>query len=282
VVFLRVFNELLGDYVEVPESPRRVVSLAEDLTEILFMLGAGDVVVGVSSYCNRPSEASTRVRVGTYYKVSYSRLEMLKPDLILTTSAAQRQVNQELHSRGYPVFPVQLPTSVAGIVENVKRVGLLVNRYPAAVELEKKLLTALSSVISSALRRDASVYVEIDLGSPITVGQASYVNDMLSLLGLRNIYLSRRESYFEPDAEYVRRQDPDLIIYDPKPGDMEGYGRFMKALASRGWDGLKAVREGRVIVTEGDVIAHYGPSLILDTMPSLLNQVKRLLQSSYP
>jgi len=273
---LRVFNELLGDYVEVPEFPSRVVSLAEDLTEILFMIGAGDVVVGVSSYCNRPAEASTRPRVGTYYRVSYSRLEQLKPDLILTTSAAQRRVNQELHNKGYPVFPIQLPTSVAGIIENVKRVGLLVNRCDAAAELEKKLIKVLNSVMSSALHNAASVYVEIDLGSPITVGQASYVNDMLSLMGLRNIYSTRRESYFEPDMEYVKRMDPDLIIYDPKPGDAGGYRRFAKLIEVRGWNNLRAVKENRIIITEGDVVAHYGPSLVLETMPNLLVQIKQM------
>lgn len=274
---MRVFNELLGDYVEIPEFPRRVVSLAEDLTEILFMIGAGDVVVGVSSYCNRPAEASTRPRVGTYYKVSYSRLEQLKPDLILTTSAAQRRVNQELHNRGYPVFPIQLPTSVAGIIENVKRVGLLVNRCDAADELEKKLIKVLSNVISSALHDAVSVYVEIDLGSPITIGQASYVNDMLNLMGLRNIYSTIRESYFEPDMEYVKRMDPDFIIYDPKPGDAEGCRRFARLIDARGWNNLRAVKENKVIITEGDVVAHYGPSLILETMPSLLTQIKQLM-----
>ena len=271
---MRVFNEVLGAEVEVPDKPCRVVSLAEDLTEILFMLGAGDRVVGVSSYCSRPPEARSRPRVGTYYKVSYSRLEQFRPDLILTTSAAQRRLALEMHSRGYPVFPIPLPTSVAGVVENVRRVGVVMNKICEANALERRLLQTLSQVVSSRPSSESTVYVEIDLGSPITVGQASYVDDMLGMLGLRNIYSHRREAYFEPDFEYVAGQDPDFIIYDPKPGEVGAWSRFSKLVGNRGWGVLRAVREGRTIVTAGDVIAHYGPSLILETMPWLLSTVK--------
>ena len=274
---MRLFNELLGAEVEVPENPRRIVSLAEDITEVLFMLGAGDRVVGVSSYCNRPPEAASRTRVGTYFRVSYARLEELRPDVILTTSAAQRVVNMELYKRGYPVFPIQLPVSVAGIVENVRRVGLVINSQEEAGKLEAKLITKLNEVISNSIRDGVSVYVEIDLGSPITVGQASFVHDMLSLLGLHNIYSSDRRAYFEPDMDYVRRKDPDVIIYDPKPGERNAAPRFAKMVRDRGWEAVEAVRKNRVIITEGDVIAHYGPSLILETMPRLLADIRRMV-----
>ena len=272
---MRVFNELLGEEVEVPDRPCRIVSLAEDITETLFMIGAGDRVVGVSSYCFRPGEACSRVRVGTYYRVSYSRLEELRPDLILTTSAAQRRVNLELYERGYPVFPIQLPMSVVGVVENVKRVGVLVGEVDNSLVLAERLVGKLAEISRSKLGDGLSAYVEIDLGSPITVGQASYVHDMLHILGLRNVYGYDRRAYFEPEFDKVVELDPDVIIYDPKPHDEKAKERFYEKIRERGWDGVKAVKTNRVIITEGDEIAHYGPSLILEIMPRLLSMLKR-------
>ena len=274
---MRVFNELLGEEVEVPDRPCRIVSLAEDITETLFMIGAGDRVVGVSSYCYRPSEAYSRTRVGTYYRVSYSRLEKLKPDLILTTSAAQRRVNLELYERGYPVFPIQLPVSVAGVVENVRRVGVLVDETENSLMLAEKLVFKLAELGKSRLTNNPRAYVEIDLGSPITVGQASYVHDMLHILGLRNIYGDVKRAYLEPDFRKVVEYDPDIIIYDPKPHEQKAYQKFYKLVSSRGWDSMRAVKLNRIVITRGDDVAHYGPSLILEIMPLLLSKIKELL-----
>ncbi len=270
---MRVYNELLGAEVDVPEEPRRIVSLAEDLTETLFMVGVGDRVVGVSAYCHKPAEACERVRVGTYLRVSYARLEQLRPDLILTTSAAQRRVNLELLKRGYPVYPLPLPLSLAGIVENVRRVGVLVNAVEKAVELEQRLLAMLARYYINKQKRRLRVYVEIDLGSPITVGAATYVDDFVRALGLENIFGDRIIGYFEPVMDEVKRLNPEVIIYDPKPNDSGARLRFMKLVNDRGWSGVDAVRQNRIIVTEGDVIAHYGPSLILDTLPAMSGQL---------
>jgi len=277
---MRLYNELLAAEVDIPETPQRIVSLAEDLTEILFMLGVGSRVAGVSLYCNRPPEASQKARVGSYLIVSYSKLEQLNPDLILTTSAAQRRVNVELHDKGYPVYPIPLPITVAGIIENVKRVGLLVGAVDVSSRVEKKLITNLTRIIHNSPRKRMRTYVEIDLGSPITVGAASYVDDALRLMGAENVFADRRESYFEPDMREVLTLQPEVIIFDPKPNDREAPVRFNRALAQRGWEKLPAVLKKRIIITQGDEVAHYGPSFITEIMPRLQERLQRMCEEN--
>ncbi|PCN50942.1 ABC transporter substrate-binding protein, partial [Candidatus Geothermarchaeota archaeon ex4572_27] len=77
---MRVFSEVLGEFVEVPEGRIRVVSLAPSVTETLFYIGAGDMLAGVSSFCRKPPEAAKLPRVGGYLGVNYRLLHELAPD----------------------------------------------------------------------------------------------------------------------------------------------------------------------------------------------------------
>ena len=101
---MKVFSEVLGEFVEVPEGDVRVVSLAPSVTDTIFYIGAGDVLVGVSAFCRRPREAQSLPRVGGYLNVDYEALESLKPDVIFTTTGVQRRLSYELRERGFNVY----------------------------------------------------------------------------------------------------------------------------------------------------------------------------------
>ena len=263
---MRVFNEILGVEVKLPETPSRIVSLAENLTETLFLLGLGDRVVGVSVYCRRPREASLKPRVGGYLEASIRRLRGLRPDLILTTSGAQRRLAHQLHREGFPVYPTPLPLSLHGILENVIEVG----EVTGAVEEARRLVRALNQIIFSISRDSSSpkgrVYVELDVGEPVTIGSSSYLSHAFSVLGAENIFDGIRRPYFTPDFEKVELSNPEHIFYDPKPSEENPRRRFEKLVKERGWSNLKAVKSGRIHITRGDILAHYGPSFISETL----------------
>lgn len=259
---LRVYSEVLSCYVEIPEHPSRIVSLTPSITETLFLLGVGDRIVGVSRFCFKPEEALSKVKVGDYVKVDYRILKSLKPDLILCSTGVQLELVRELYSRGYPVYPIPLPTTVHDIISLVVSVGRLVGRDVEAYELASKLNLKLSSL---KFRKRVRGYYEVDLGGPITVGKFSYITNSLYLLGVDHVYSNVSKTYFEPDYEFLSRiQSLEVVIYECAPGRLRGKSEVLSLMESRGLERLKAIVEGRVLVLEPNTLTHYGPSHIVE------------------
>lgn len=263
----KVFNEALGAEVPVPESPQRIVSFSPAATETLFQLGLGGLIVGVSAFCARPAEARMKRRLGSYNTVRDELLDELKPDLILTVTGYQRDFAARL-SKKYPAYPLELPVSVAGIVDFVVKVGLVAGAPDSGRELQGKLLRILGKLGRTS---KLNAYVEIDLGGPVTFGSYSYITDAFRLLGCSHLYQGERAEWLKPDPAGVTDRDPDLVVYEPKMFSTFDRGDIGALLHSRGWEGLRAARLGNVFVTPGplDFLAHHGPSFITDALPWL-------------
>lgn len=262
-----MFNEVLGAEVPVPETPRRIVSFSPAATETLFMLGLGEKVVGVSAFCARPPEAKAKRHLGSYNTVRDEVLESLRPDLILTVTGYQREFAVRLSKR-FPVYPLELPVSVAGIVDFVIKVGLVAGDSDRGRELGDRLIRRVGGLKGTA---GLSGYVEVDLGGPVTFGSYSYITDAFRLLGCSQVYEERRSEWLPPDLDEVRAADPDLVVYEPKMFKSFSEDDLERLVRSRGWSGLRAVRLGNLFRTPGplDFLAHHGPSFITEALPWL-------------
>jgi ABC-type Fe3+-hydroxamate transport system substrate-binding protein len=264
---MRYFSEFIGRYIEVPDRPKRIVSLAPNVTDTLFRLGLGDRVVGVSLYCNRPRNLNLP-RVGSYLKVLWDRLEALDPDLVFLTTGAQRKVAEEVLSRGIAAGIVPVPSSTFGILDNVRKVGILTDSLDRAEALNRELLISILSLMEEPL--SLRVYYEVDLGGPITAGGPSYITDALHLVGLRNVYAFRKEPYFQPDDGETKGLNFDLILYEPKPERKYDEGKIRDTL-------IRRLGNRGVVILEGDFLAHYGPSLFDEILPELKRRVREAL-----
>ena len=272
---VRVYSLALGRELEVPERPERIVSLSPAVTETLFRIGAGERVVGVSVFCSKPPEACERPRVGSYYKVDYKRLEPLEPDLILTTTGAQLGVVRELEEKGYRVYPVPLPTSLYGVLDNIITIGIVVGEIAGARSLAGELASRLPGLRGRL--QGIRVYYEIDLGGPVSAGAHSYIVDALEFLGAETVFSKDRVPWvINPDPGRVLEFDPDVIVYEKKPYSKDTPETVRRKLEERGLGSLRALREGRIVVLPPDSLAHYGPSLV-DALEALAGKVEKLL-----
>ena len=272
---VKLFSEILGKEVEVPEKPSRIVSLAPAITETLYMLGAEDRVVGVSFFCDKPPEVSKKPRVGAYLNVNYSLLQKLNPDLILVTTGAQRDRIAELETKGYTVYPIPLPVSIYGIIDNVIVTGILIGELQKARELAFSLVKQVLD-LKDALT-GVKLYYEIDLGGPVSVGAHSYIGDALDLLGASHPFSEARVPYIvNPDNSAIAKFDPDVIVYEQKLGENATPNKVRRRFAERGLNNLRAVKEGRIAILDYDSLAHYGPSFF-SALKDLINKVKEAL-----
>jgi iron complex transport system substrate-binding protein len=263
----KLFNEVLGVEVQIPEPPSRIVSFSPAATETLFQLGLGENVVGVSAFCTRPAEAKSKRKLGSYNTVREEVLDELRPDLILTVTGYQREFAVRL-SKKYPAYPLELPVTVAGIVDFVVKVGLVAGVVDRGRELAGSLLRSVANLGTVEPLRS---YVEIDLGGPVSFGRYSYITDAFRLLGSNHVYEEVPSEWLKPDLKEVEDRDPDAIFYEPKMFSGFQEGDIGALLKSRGWQHLRAVESGNVFVTPGplDFLAHHGPSFITEVLPWL-------------
>jgi iron complex transport system substrate-binding protein len=270
---VKAFSEILGEEVEVPERPGRIVSFSPAITEALFLLGFGDQVVGVSAFCARPPEAAKKRKVGSYSTVDPQLLLELRPDLILTVTGYQREFAVALSKR-FPVYPLELPVSVAGIIDGVAKLGLVIGAPERGRELASKLLRRLSGI--TQVRAKLRTYVEIDLGGPVSFGAYSYITDALHLLGASNIYGDLRSEWLTPPLGDIPRENPDVFFYEAKMFSRFVPQKLEELIDRRGWREIGFARKGNYFLTPGplDFLAHHGPSFVTEAIPWLQERLE--------
>ncbi len=272
---VRLYSEVLGEEVEAPDEPSRIVSLSPAITEILYRLGLEDKVVGVSFYCHKPPRAKDKPKVGSYYKVLYDKLEELKPDLILTTTGAQRKVLEEIRSRGFTLYPIPLPVTVYGLLDEIRIVGIVTGRIDESRRLARDSMKLLYKLQDSL--RGVKLYYEIFLGGPVSAGAHSYIDDLLRHMGAVTPFSHKRQTWvINPSPEEVLEFDPDVILYEKAPYTNLTLEKVLEDFKSRGLGGLRALRDGRIVLLEPDTLAHYGPSIFQDAQ-EIAKTVRRTL-----
>ncbi|MET1129131.1 MAG: ABC transporter substrate-binding protein [Thermoproteota archaeon] len=258
--FVEVYSEVLGTRVRIPEEPRRIVSLSPALTEALFMLGLSDRVVGVSYFCNKPAEAKLRERVGSYFNVDWNKLKMLEPDLILLTTGAQRRILRELVDAGFTVYPIPLPVTIYGLLDQVLQVGAVTGKIDRARKLAETLFERLLKLRGAV--QGIKVFYEINLGGPVTFGAYSYITDAFRFIGASTPFDGLRTTWIARiDYSAVARFDPDVIVYETAYGEKASVDDLARRYMERGLQ-MRAIMEKKIIVLPPDTLAHYGPSFI--------------------
>ena len=243
---------------DLPDKPKRIVSMNPSATEFLFLVGAGDLVVGVDSWSYRPREALKKPRVGSFTTLNTDALKALKPDLAILYYPVQRGL---VDAMGVPVVAVPTPTSIDGAVAVFRALGRLVD-----VDEEADRIAGIYRDLFREPHADVDgVLAAFWLGGIDVAGKMSFTADALEAVGaryvdLKGIFVFRKDE--EEALPLLDSVDPALVVYESK----------VKAPDQReaGWirrGKCRACREGAVVVTPNDTLAHYGPSLPLDMGP---------------
>lgn len=245
--------------MEIPNEPRRIVSLSPAITEILFELGLGDRITGVTVYCHRPPEARLKPKVATYVGVLLEKLKEVNPDLILMTTGVQRSVISIVKNIA-PTYPIPIPVTIYGVLDFIKKVALVTNTPEKGEELALRLMLNLTELTNAC--PPLRTYVELEFEKPYTVGAHTYIDSLLKVIGLRNVYGNEPKAYFTPGNTQI---DADLVIYDPKPFRNRSSEAVVSELKARG------IRAKHYLITDGDELAHHGPYLIKVTARKIIN-----------
>ena len=265
------FKDALGREVNVPEAPRRIVALAPSLTEIIYYLGLGDRVVGVTNHCNYPPEAALKPRVGSYVNLNVERIVSLAPDLVIgTVDGNEKIVVDLLDQAGVPVYLVN-PRNVREAVETIAVLGKVCGLERKGRSVARALSARVDHVVDqTAARRRPLVFLQIHLHPIMSVNTRTIHHDLIHLAGGRNMTAEEPITYPRISLEEIIRRQPEIILIS----SMERGGRFEKARAEwLTWTSIPAVTSGRVHLIDSDLIDRPSPRVVdgLEIMARLIH-----------
>lgn len=268
-------RDAVGRAVEVPAAPRRIVSLAPNITEMLYALGLGERVAGVTQYCDWPPEVAAKPKVGGVINPSLEAIVALAPDLVVATADLNRAADVErLAGLGLAVYTIDT-RSIAEVFSSLRALGELAGAAGRAQELVAGLERRRDALVARvAGRPPVSVFVAIDRAPLISAGAGTFVGEMLTRAGGRNIAGASPIKYPVFSLERLVAEDPEVVIDAADPGPVAADALRASWLALPGAAGLRALRTGRLIsVGQGDF---FRPG------PRIMDSLERLAEILHP
>lgn len=266
-----VYIDEAGRRVDIPSSPRRIVSLAPSITEVLFALGLDREVVGVTRLSTYPEGARSKPRVGTFINISLERVVALNPDLVIgIADGNRRETVRQLEGVEIPVYVVD-PGSLSEIFRMIVNIGRVTGREEAATALVDGLRERVRRVASSlqGLERPR-VFLQIGINPVVTVGRGTLHNELIHRAGGVNIYGEARERYPRCGIEDIIARRPDIIIVS----SMKREGDFPAVRDGwRRWKAIPAVGGDRIHVIDTDLIDLPSPRIVdgLERMAGIIH-----------
>ncbi len=256
---LKMTDEV-GREVLFPYPPKRIVSLAPNITEILFSLGLDEEIVGVSIHCNFPEKAKTKVRVGSYISLDFEKITSLKPDLIIATGAGNtRDMIDRLEKLGFPAFVI-FPKNFDDVLKNIDHLGQVAGREKEAMKIIQTMRQRRQRITDriQGLPRPR-VFLQIGEAPLVTVGKGSFGDDLIHLAGGENIAGKEKERYPRWGMEEILKRSPEVILISSM-NPRRDYQRVLREWSH--WKMIPAVRDGRVHLIDSDLIDRPSPRMI--------------------
>ena len=244
-----------GRNVMLPARVERVITLAPNLTEIVFAIGAGDRLVGNTTYCNYPAEAKNVAKVGDTLHPSLERIIALRPQVVLISTASQLEVfTQQLQNQNIAVF-VTDPHNLDGVFRSIEQIGLMLAQDQQAKTLVQELRNR-TNAVETAVQQTTPVRVFYQVsGEPLyTAGRDSFVTDLMRRAGAISVTADVPGAWPKYSNESALAAKPDAIIL-PTGGSMgEANSNVAEALRNS-----PAVLAGRVHRINDDLLSRPGP-----------------------
>ncbi len=248
-----VFDDL-GRLVAINGTPKRIVSLAPSNTEILFALGLGDRVVGVTDWCDYPPEALNKTKVGGYAAPDIEEIVALNPDLILAGHGNPIEVINSLAGLGLTVFGIKT-TDLNDLLNDIRRIGEITDKEVVAAQLTSQMEGRIKAVTNQTaeLEQRPRVFYIVWHDPLWTAGSGTFIHELIEKGGGVNI-CGNLTGYPTISIEEVIARDPEIIITSLWCYD---WARNATELAT-----TNASQTGRIYTCNDDLVQRPGPRLV--------------------
>ena len=273
VVETREVRDGLGRTINVPVKIERAISLAPSLTEMIFAIGAGDKLVGVTTYCNFPPETASIEKVGDTQTPNIEKIVALKPQVVFVSTASQLEAfTKTLEEQGVAVY-VSNPKTLDEVFENLNELGNLFGRGAYVTGLVMTLAGRASRARHQAnydrdqlihTKNKPRVFVQISNEPLFTIGRDSFLTELVDQAGGTSVTKDVPSGYPKLSKETAAALDPEVIILSDSEDNRDSNDVFKNS---------QAVTSGRVYRINADIISRPGPRLV-----DALEEIARMVE----
>lgn len=247
--------------ITIEDEPAAIVSLSSTATEMLFAIGAGDLVVAVDDQSNYPEEAPMTDLSG--FTPNIEAILSYEPDLVVIGFEPGGLV-EALDAAGVPVIFFNAAMSLEDTYRQIDALGQVTGRSQRAAEVNEAIEAGIAQAVADApeIPEGTDYYHEVD-NTFYTATSTTFIGQVYSMFGLENIADPADEDgaafgYPQLSNEYIVGADPDLIFLANTL-----YGESAETVAARpGWDVLTAVQEGDIVELDSDIVSRWGPRIV--------------------
>jgi len=248
--------------------PERIISIAPSVTPILFEIGVGDKVVGLTEYDDSPYDFSAwfaegnMTCVGGFSTPNLETIISLHPDVIFTTDINSAML-PNMRNLGLNVIVVG-PQSIDEIYQTIKLIGKATGAENNANALVNKLTNQINNVVATINNADITqkptVYCEIwsSTAGFMTVGSKSWINDVIDKAGGINLFSHSAEEYPTTSLEVIITNNPDIILLPTDMGGAPSYGSVNAVKNRPGWNTINAVKNNHIYILDADLFNQAG------------------------
>jgi iron complex transport system substrate-binding protein len=264
-------TDLLGRHMSIPKDPRRVVSLAPNITEIVYALGQAHRLVGATTYSDYPSAADKLPKVGSFVHLDLERIVSLAPDLCLAIKDGNpKAAASRLESFGIPVYAVD-PRDLDSVMGTMSKIGELLQAEKLAEQFVQGMRRRIQAVENLVAKTDhrPGLFFQIGVSPIVSVGTNTFIHELIVRAGARNL-AEGDTPYPRFSKEQVLGMSPDIIIIT----SMARATVFEKIRQDwNQWTNLPAVKNDRIYFKDSSLFNRPSPRLVeaLESLARLIH-----------
>ncbi|MBU2560282.1 cobalamin-binding protein [archaeon] len=248
----------LGRNITLEKYPERIVSTAPSNTEIIFALGLGDRVVGVTEYCDYPPETKEKEKIGGFSTVDIEKITSLSPDIIFAAELTGMENIEKLEELGITVVVLQ-PKDVEGILNDINLVGKITGAVNEAAALESDMRGRIEAVRTKTQSLDKPEVLYIVWHDPLmAAGSGTFISDLVDMAGGVNV-AGDMDDYKAVSLEVVVDRDPAVIITTTGMGEQPIYDFVVN---DERLSQVSAVKNGRIYKIDQNIVNRAGPRIV--------------------
>jgi iron complex transport system substrate-binding protein len=245
-----------GREIELKKPAEKIISLAPSMTETIFALGAGDRLVGVTTYCNYPEEAKEIDQVGDFEGPNLESVIEKNPDVVVALAMGDDE-KSKLEDAGITVF-LQDPQNLDEVFDNIKKIGTILGLQEEAESLTSNMISKKDSIVETVSNYDSKkVFYEVWSEPLMTAGPGSILDEMINLSNGENIAYDAESLYPEYSLELLIERNPEVYLTAD-----DGFKTVEDIKNREGYENITAIKENNIYMLHPDIVSRTGPRII--------------------
>jgi len=246
-----------GKVITLEKPAEKIVSLAPSQTEILFAIGAGEKVVGVTTADDYPEEVKEIEKVGGFDGWNLEMIIALDPDLVINYGQGSEEDNKRFEEAGIVVASF-LPETIDDVMDTIEKIGVLTGNSDKAKEVVADMKSERDEIISKVKDFETKrVFYEVYNDPLMTAGPGSFIDELINLAGGENIAKDADSPYPQYDVEKLIEKNPEVYLI---PDDST---TTLETLKERpGFENIDAIKNSQVYFLDADIVSRAGPRII--------------------